>query len=81
MDEKELETYINQNWTLVFGIDKGYIGNTYHYIEIKEFPSFVYCAPNKEIALANYKNQLKLMVQIMLEMGDKLPTPGEYDSD
>ena len=78
MDEKELENYINQDWTLIFGTDKGYIGNLYHYIEIKEFPNFVYCAPTKEIALENYKKQLKLTVQVMLEMGDKLPQPGEY---
>ena len=77
MDNKELENYVNQNWTLIFGTDKGYTGNLYHYIEIKEFPNFVYCAPTKEIALQNYKTQLKLTVQIMIEMGDKLPQPGE----
>ncbi len=79
MDEQALNEYINQNWTLEFGTDKGYTGNTYHYVEIKEFPSFVYCAPTKEIVLANYKHQLKLTVKIMLEYGDKLPNPGEYE--
>lgn len=81
MDNKALEKYINQDWTLVFGTDKGYTGNLYHYIEIKEFPNFVYCAPTKEIALAQYKNQLKLTVKIMIEFGDKLPAPGEYEED
>ena len=79
MDEKELENYINQDWTLVFGTDTGYTGNLYHYIEIKEFPNFVYCAPTKEKALENYKTQLKLAVKVMLEYGDKLPNPGEYE--
>lgn len=79
MDEKELETYVNQDWTLVFGTDIGYTGNLYHYIEIKEFPNFVYCAPTKEIALANYKQQLKLAVKVMLEFGDELPSPGNYE--
>jgi len=81
MDEKELENYINQDWTLVFGTDRGYTGNLYHYIEIKEFPSFVYCAPTKEIALENYKSQLRLAILVMLEFGDKLPAPGEYEED
>lgn len=81
MNDKELENYINQDWTLVFGTDRGYTGNTYHYIEIKEFPNFVYCAPTKEIALENYKKQLKLSIKIMLEYGDKLPSPGEFPED
>ena len=81
MNEIELENYINQQWTLVFGEDKGYTGNHYHYIEIKEFPSFVYCAPTREIALENYKKQLKLTVKVMLEYGDKLPTPGEFPEE
>ena len=81
MTEQELENYINQNWSLVFGEDIGFTGNSYHYIEIKEFPNFVYCAPTKEIALANYKNQLRLTVKVMLEFGDKLPSIGEYVED
>ncbi|MBQ2871473.1 hypothetical protein IJE86_07220 [bacterium] len=81
MNDNELENYINQNWTLVFGEDIGYTGNHYEYIEIKEFPNFVYCAPTKEIALANYKNQLKLTVKVMLEFGDKLPNPGEFPEE
>lgn len=81
MDEKKIENLTNQNWTLVFGTDKGYTGRLYHYIEIKEFPSFVYCAPTRDIALANYKKQLKLTIQIMLELGDKIPAPGEYPTD
>ena len=81
MNDIELENYINQNWTIVHGEDIGYTGNRYHYIEILEFPSFVYCAPTKEIALENYKNQLKLIVKVMLEFGDKLPKVGEIPED
>lgn len=79
MDKNELDNYINQDWTLVFGTDKGFTGKLYHYVEIKEFPNFVYCAPTKEIVLNNYKSQLRLMVKVMEEMGDKLPNPGEFE--
>ncbi len=78
MNEKELDEYINQDWTLVFGEDIGFTGKRYHYIEIKEFPNFVYCAPTKEVALSNYKTQLKLAVKVMLEFGEKLPEVGEF---
>ncbi len=81
MDEKELEQYINRNWTTVFGTDIGFTGNLYHYVEIKEFPNFVYCAPTKEIVESNYKDQLRLSIKVMLEFGDKLPEPGEYEHD
>ena len=79
MDKKELDAYINQNWTLVFGTDTGFSGKLYHYVEIKEFPNFVYCAPTKEIVINNYKKQLMLTVKVMEEFGDKLPSPGEYE--
>lgn len=81
MNENELENYINQNWTLEFGEDIGFTGKKYHYIQIREFPSFVYCAPTKEIALQNYKTQLRLAIKVMLEFGDKLPQVGEYPED
>jgi len=81
MNEQELENYINQEWTLIFGEDIGFTGNRYHYIEIKEFPNFVYCAPTKEIALANYKKQLKLTVKVMLEFEEKLPSVGDFPKD
>lgn len=79
--EKDLEYYLNLNWTLIEGSDLDFNGNPYHYIEIKEFPSFAYCAKTREIALANYKNQLKLILTVMLENGDKIPMPGEDDDD
>lgn len=81
MNEQELENYINKDWTLVFGQDIGFTGKPYHYIEIMEFPSFVYCAPTKEIALANYKTQLKLAVKVMLEFNKKLPEVGDFPED
>lgn len=79
--DKDVEYYVNLNWTLVFGKDTGFSGQPYHYIEIKEFPNFVYCAPTKEIALLNYKNQLRLVLQIMLEDEEKIPNPGEYEEN
>ncbi len=81
MNEQELENYVNQSWTIVFGEDIGYTGKQYSYIEIKEFPNFVYCAPTRDIALANYKTQLKLTVKVMLEFGDKLPQIGDIPED
>jgi len=79
--EKDLEYYLNLDWTLIQGTDLDFNGNPYHYIEIKELPSFAYCAKTQEIALANYKKQLKLMLSVMLEEGDKIPEPGEEDED
>ena len=34
-----------------------------------------------EKALENYKTQLKLAIKVMLEYGDKLPNPGEYEEE
>lgn len=79
--EKGIEYYLELDWTLIEGTDLDFNGNTYHYIEIKEFPSFAFCAKTREIALANYKTQLKLVLQIMLEDGDKIPEPGEDNED
>ena len=81
MNNFDLEKYINQDWTLVFGEDIGYTGRKYHYIEIKEFPSFVYCAPTKEIALENYKKQLELTIKVMLEFGEYLPNVGDIPEE
>lgn len=81
MNEDIIQEYLNKNWTLVFGQDIGYTGKPYHYIEIKEFPNFVYCAPTKAIALENYKKQLELTIKVMLEFGEKIPKVGEYPED
>lgn len=79
--EKDIEYYLNLDWTLIEGTDLDFNGNTYHYIEIKEFPSFAFCAKTREIALANYKTQLKLVLQILIEDGEEIPVPGEEDED
>lgn len=79
--QKDIDYYLNLNWTLVQGTDLDFNGCIYHYIEIKEFPSFAYCAVDQEKALANYKRQLKLILQIMLEDGEKIPEPGEFEED
>lgn len=65
--EKNLDYYINLNWTLIEGQDLDFEGNPYFYIEIKEIPSFVFCAKTREKALANYKKQLALNLKVMLE--------------
>lgn len=77
MTEKDLDYYLNLDWTLVEGTDLDFNGNPYHYIEIKEFPSFVFCAKTREKAFEGYKRQLKLTLMIMLEDGDRIPEVGE----
>ena len=77
MTNKDIEYYLNQNWTLVEGTDLAFNQQPYHYIEIKEFPSFVFCAKTREKALEGYKRQLKLTLMIMLEDGERIPEPGE----
>ena len=77
--QKDIDYYLNLDWTLVQGTDLDFNDEEYHYIEIREFPSFAYCAKNEEIALANYKKQLRLLLFLMLEDGDKIPQPGEYE--
>ena len=77
MSEKDVEYYLNLDWTLVEGTDLDFNGNPYHYIEIKEFPNFVFCAKTKEKAHEGYKHQLKLTIMIMLEDGERIPEPGE----
>ena len=47
---KDLEYYLNLNWTLIEGEDLDFEGNPYHYIEIQEIPSFVFCAKTIEKA-------------------------------
>lgn len=81
MAEKDLDYYLNLDWTLIEGEDLDFNGNPYHYIEIKEIPSFAFCAKTIEIARANYKNQLKLSLMLMLEDGAEITEPGEDDED
>lgn len=78
---KDLDYYLNLDWTLIEGTDLDFNGNPYHYIEIKEIPSFAFCAKTIEKARENYKKQLKLQLMIMLEEGDKIIEPGEEDED
>ena len=79
--EKNLDYYLNLDWTLIEGTDLDFNGNPYHYIEIKEIPSFAFCAKTRELALSNYKNQLKLILMVMMENGDKIIEPGEEEDD
>ena len=81
MADKDLDNYLNLNWTLIEGEDLDFEGNPYHYIEIKEIPSFVFCAKTIEKARENYKRQLKLTLMVMLENGDRIPEPGEQDDE
>ncbi len=78
MVNKDLDYYLNLNWTLIEGVDLDFEGNPYHYIEIKEIPSFVFCAKTIEKARENYKRQLKLMLSVMLENGDIIIEPDEF---
>ena len=77
MADKDIDYYLNLDWTLVEGTDLDFNGNPYHYVEIKEFPSFVFCAKTREKALEGYKRQLRLTLMIMLEDGDRIPEVGE----
>ncbi|MBP7211394.1 hypothetical protein KBA27_01015 [bacterium] len=79
--EKNLDYYMNLEWTLIEGEDLDFNGNPYHYIEIKEIPSFVFCAKTAEKARENYKSQLKLTLMVMLESGDEITEPGEDEDD
>ena len=74
-EQKDLDYYLNLNWTLIEGTDLDFDGNPYHYIEIKEIPSFTFCAKTIEKARANYKTQLRMTLQVMLEFGDEIPEP------
>lgn len=78
---KDLDYYLNLDWTLIEGEDLDFNGNSYHYIEIKEIPSFAFCAKTIEQARANYKNQLKLTLTLMLEDSEEITEPDEDDED
>lgn len=78
---KDIDYYLNLDWTLIEGTDLDFVGEIYHYIEIKELPSFCFCAKTQELARKNYKKQLKLLIQIMLEDGEEIIEPGSQDED
>ena len=79
--DEQLDYYANLDWTLEFGEDLDFEGKNYHYLKIKEYEEFVYCAKTKEICLQNYKKQLKLLIKVILEFDDPIPNPGEYEED
>lgn len=79
--EKDLDYYLNLDWTLIEGEDLDFNGNPYHYIEIEEIPSFAFCAKTAELARANYKKQLKLSLMLMIEDGEKIREPGDDDDE
>ncbi|HNW26316.1 MAG TPA: hypothetical protein PKI94_05940 [Candidatus Gastranaerophilaceae bacterium] len=78
---KDLDYYLNLNWTLIEGQDLDFNGQPYHFIEIKEIPSFAFCAKTIQKARENYKTQLKWTLQVMLESGEKIIEPGEESDD
>lgn len=79
--DKDLEYYLNLDWTLIEGEDLDFEGKPYHYVEIKEIPSFAFCAKTPEKARENYKTQLKLTLMVMLESGEEIIEPGEDEED
>ena len=78
---KDLEYYLNLDWTLIEGTDLDFDGNPYHYIEIAEIPSFLFCAKTPQKARENYKEQLKWTLKVMLESGEHIKEPGEEDDE
>ena len=82
MVNKDIDYYMNLNWTLIEGTDLDFNGNPYHYIEIKEIPSFAFCAKTRELAINNYKTQLKWTLSVMLsDSSVVIKEPGEDDDD
>ena len=75
--EKDLNNYLNLNWTIIEGEDLDFDGKPYYYVEIKEIPSFTFCAKTIKRARENYKHQLKLSLMVMLENGEHIIEPGE----
>lgn len=80
-NKKDLDYYLNLNWTLIEGTDLDFEGNPYYYIDIKEIPSFTFCAKTIEKARAHYKEQLKLTLTVMLETDEKIIEPDEYEDE
>lgn len=78
---KDLDYYLDLNWTLIEGEDLDFNQNPYHYIEIKEIPSFAFCAKTIEKARENYKTQLRLTLMVMLETDEHITEPGEEEEE
>ena len=78
---KDLDYYLNLDWTIIQGQDLDFEGKPYYYIEIKEIPSFLFCAKTSEKALEKYKEQLKWTLQVMIESGEHILEPGEVDDE
>lgn len=78
---KDLDYYLNLEWTLIQGTDLDFNGNPYHFIEIREIPSFLFCAKTQEKALEHYKSQLKLTLMLMLEDDEEIIEPADYVDD
>ena len=81
MTQKDLDYYLNLNWTLIEGEDLDFEGKPYHYILIEEIPSFCFCAKTIDKARENYKKQLKLSLIVMLESGETIREPGEVETE
>lgn len=79
--KKNLDYYLNLEWTLIEGEDLDFNGNPYHYIEIKEIPSFAFCAKTIEVARANYKKQLSWTLSLMIESDEDIIEPGEDEEE
>ena len=79
--KKDLDYYLNLDWTLIEGTDLDFNGNPYHYIEIKEIPSFTSCAKTIERARENYKTQLRLALMLAIEDEEEIVEPGEDEED
>jgi len=79
--EKDLDYYLNLDWTIIEGEDLDFNGNPYHYVEIKEIPSFTFCAKTIDRARDNYKKQLRLALMLMIEDGEEISEPGDEEED
>ena len=81
MTEKNLDYYLNLDWTLIEGEDLDFGGKPYHYIMIDEIPSFCFCAKTLKKARENYKKQLKLTLTVMIESGEHITEPRKLDDE
>ena len=61
MTQKNLDYYLNLNWTLIEGEDLDFEGKPYHYIMIEEIPSFCFCAKTIEKARENLNDDLEII--------------------
>ena len=78
---KDLDYYLNLDWTLIEGQDLDFEGKVYYYVEIKEIPSFTFCAKTPERAREKYKEQLKWTLMVMLEQDAHITEPGETEDE